>query len=160
MSGSSLIDQSIENSVSTLEGLTPYEKDIILDHIMDNVYADRMEEENVAIKSGPVLWGHLHWMGKMADEMKNPAIYTTTLNLLAIAHPCSACRSHIPENLKAVPVSDYTSYFTHSIDLHNLVNSQLGNPTYSASEAGIYYGVDCESCVFGAPTNARSMPQS
>jgi hypothetical protein len=160
MSGSGLIDNSIAKSVSSLQGLNDIEKSIITDHILDSAYNDRLSEHDVSIKSGPALWEHLHWMGKMADDMSMPSIYHTALSLLTLAHPCMKCRSHIPETLKQVPVSKYTSFFRHSIDMHNHVNRRLGKEVFTYLDASIYYGVDCDSCGFSASSNARSVHQT
>lgn len=156
-----VIDASIGESVDSLQGLSLQEKDIIYNHIMDGLDMDIANYENslsLAEKCGPPLWLSLHWFAKIADAEKDPSIYTTALNLLARAHPCAnVCRKHLVANLKLLPVSSYTSAMDHSIDLHNLVNTQLGKPQFPRRQAYAIYDPDCDTCVFGAHPNAGSM---
>lgn len=159
--GRDVTDASISESIDSLQGLSSPEKIIIYNHIMDGLDMDISNYENnlsLAEKAGPGLWQHLHWMGRMADIEKDPSIYTTALSLLLRAHPCaSVCRKHLDTNLKLLPTSSYASMMDHSIDLHNLVNSQLGKPQFSRREAYNIYDPDCDTCVFEARPNAGSM---
>lgn len=152
--GRDVIDASIAESMNTLEGISDSDKNIIYEHITEglDLDIDNFESQlSLAEKVGPPLWEFLHWMGKMADKENDPSIYTTALSLLVKVHPCSnVCRKHLASNLKILPITSYTSYFDHSIDLHNLVNRQLSKDVLSRQEAYRLYDMDCDTCVFSA----------
>ena len=153
-SARNIIDSSISESIDTLQGLTSEEKDIVYNHIAGGLDRDIGSFEDglsIAEKSGPPLWEYLHWMGRMADRERDPSIYTDSLAIMCKAHPCaSVCRKHLATNLESLPPTSYTSMFEHSIDLHNLVNQQLGKPLFSMNDAYHIYDPDCDTCVFGA----------
>jgi hypothetical protein len=56
--------------------------------------------------------------------------------------PCSMCGKHLKENLKLLPV-DTDDMFRWSIDLHNLVNSQLNKPEVPYEQAYRYWSARC-----------------
>jgi hypothetical protein len=159
--GRQLVDNSIWESIQSLEGLDTNDKRVIYTEVMGGLDQDiKIFEDDLTIpeQSGPSLWDFLHWMGKVADEEKNPSVYRDAISVLERGHPCaSMCRKHLVDNMKLLPISGYTSMFLHSFDLHNLVNKQLGKRNFSLQQAKKMYDIDCVSCVFGAHPNAGSM---
>lgn len=157
----SIIDSSIWRSIDSLEGLDLTDKRTIFTEIVIGLNQDIKNFEdslNVPEQSGPSIWDFLHWMGKVADDENNPSVYIDALAVVSKGHPCAnMCRKHLVQNLRDLPLDNYTSMFKHSYDLHNLVNRQLGKRNFSFQQAKKIYDVDCESCVFGAHPNAGSM---
>lgn len=53
--------------------------------------------------------------------------------------PCDVCRKHLDANMKAIPIDDFLAtkkdLFKWSVDLHNMVNRQLGKPEISLEAA-------------------------
>lgn len=159
--GKAIVDSSIWSSIESLQGLDDVEKKIIYSEIMNGLDMDIKEfEDRLSIpdQSGPSIWDFLHWMGKVADDEKNPDVYLDALSVVERGHPCAnVCRKHLIENLKVLPTTNFSSMFRHSYELHNLVNKQLGKRIFPLKQAMSNYNIDCDTCVFGAKPNARSM---
>jgi len=56
--------------------------------------------------------------------------------------PCSQCGKHLKDNLLILPV-DTDDMFRWSVDLHNLVNSQLNKPEIPYEKARTYWSSRC-----------------
>ena len=56
--------------------------------------------------------------------------------------PCAQCGKHLKENLQILPV-DTSDLFKWSVDLHNLVNSQLNKPEIPYEKAYRYWTARC-----------------
>ena len=56
--------------------------------------------------------------------------------------PCSQCGKHLKDNLVILPV-DTDDMFRWSVDLHNLVNSQLNKPEIPYAKARAYWSSRC-----------------
>lgn len=136
-------------------------------NIIENSMESTWKDMSLAERVGPPIWEYLHWMGAVADSENNPAIYMDSLDILIEGHPCKElCRSHLYDNLMNLNPGDYPSKLEHSIDLHNLVNQQLGKPIYPIMKAKARYNLKCDSCIFSpsvknnrddAPNQAKSI---
>jgi hypothetical protein len=138
-----IADIAVERAMTSIQG-----SDIILDSITD-VLTQEWEDMALAERAGPSMWETLHWIAKAADAEQKPQVYISQLNIYASAHPCKdVCRPHIRMNLKRLDPSKYKSMFKHSVDLHNIVNRQLGKEIYPLRQAEKDYDLECDSCIF------------
>jgi hypothetical protein len=103
------------------------------------------------------MWDVLHRVAKVADEEDDSALYLQLLDVYLRGHPCAnECRKHLARNLRIVDPNRYISMFSHSVDLHNVVNRQLGKPEFSLQDAYDYYGFECDSCIFTSSRKSQS----
>ena len=49
--------------------------------------------------------------------------------------PCLSCREHFEQVLVENPVPEAGDFFKWSVDVHNIVNRQLGKPEFSYEDA-------------------------
>jgi len=88
---------------------------------------------------GSSIWKILHYSTLYS---KNTPKYRTALkaflSCLRFCIPCPKCRQHLKENLGRIPFNE-NRLFEFTVDLHNLVNSQLGTPILSLLEARSLY---------------------
>ena len=91
---------------------------------------------------GPYTWATIHLICLGAPRELTPEQqkqYKTFLNLLADVLPCRNCGKHLAENLKKLPIDNSlgssSKLFEWSVNLHNLVNSQLGKERLSPIDA-------------------------
>lgn len=76
----------------------------------------------------------------MSDEQAEK--YIRFYNSLPDVLPCTVCGKHLRENLTLMPV-DTKNLFRWSVDLHNLVNSQLNKPEIPYDKALSYWSSRC-----------------
>ena len=151
-----IADIAVDDAMASLQGLTEGEKDIIYDTISDtvaNTMQDEWDKMQLQERCGPSMWCTLHWIAKVADNEDKPYLYINLLKVYEEGHPCKdICRPHLVKNLALLDVNKYSSMERHSIDLHNLVNRQLGKEYYPVDKAMQDYNLDCDSCTFNAHT--------
>jgi len=87
------------------------------------------------VKFGPYFWGTLHLacLGGI-----DPMALRTLVALFPMILPCPSCGAHFMEVLKTNPLPDTTDpdeLFRWSVDVHNVVNRQLGKPVVSYEAA-------------------------
>jgi hypothetical protein len=92
---------------------------------------------------GKHVWKALHYIAlgypnNPTNEQKED--YKTFYLLLKTVLPCKICRDHYVDNLINLPLNDDAlkdkdSLIKWSINLHNLINQQLGNPILSYENA-------------------------
>jgi hypothetical protein len=56
--------------------------------------------------------------------------------------PCAQCGKHLRENLQTIPI-DTSDLFRWSVDIHNLVNTQLNKPEIAYEKAYRYWSTRC-----------------
>lgn len=93
---------------------------------------------------GPDLWRSIHSVAygfpdNPSDEEKAEAkkfIYS-----LPDILPCKECQTHFKDNLKKLPpeVDSKIDFFNWTIDIHNIVNQQLGKPIRTREEIHKHY---------------------
>jgi hypothetical protein len=71
-----------------------------------------------------------------------PEAYVRFFESLPDILPCSQCGKHLKENLAILPV-DTSDMFRWSVDIHNLVNTQLNKPEISYEKALAYWSAKC-----------------
>jgi len=92
---------------------------------------------------GKYLWKSIHYiaLGYPDNPTEDQKLeYKTFYLLLKTVIPCKKCRDHYIENLESNPLNDAAlknknSLIKWTIDLHNLVNQQLGYPIISYDKA-------------------------
>jgi hypothetical protein len=90
---------------------------------------------------GPYLWASIHLIclgapKVLTEEQKKN--YLDFFNKLPFVMPCTICGRHLFDNLSKYQPdvsSGSTSLFKWSVDLHNLVNSQLGKKQMKYEDA-------------------------
>ena len=91
---------------------------------------------------GPYIWAAIHLIclgapKTLDNETKQK--YKDFFMLLPFVLPCRKCGNHLAENLHTVPIYDSLNtsddLFNWSVNLHNLVNTQLGKPTLTQEDA-------------------------
>ena len=94
---------------------------------------------------GPYFWSVIHMTclsaGKNVSDEKRAALEQFVNSLPAIL-PCSQCGKHLKENLSLLPF-DSQDPFRWSVDLHNLVNTQLMKPEIEYDKAYRYWSSRC-----------------
>ena len=68
--------------------------------------------------------------------------YTKFFESMPEILPCAQCGKHLRENLQTLPV-DTSDLFRWSVDMHNLVNSQLNKPEIPYEKAYRYWSSRC-----------------
>lgn len=134
------LKENIANSLSCEEDVSD-----IIDYAMETTWKDM----TLAERCGPPIWDTLLWIAAVADDEENPQLYRRMLSVIEDGHPCKdKCRPHLRSNLQIVNLDDYSSCLNHCIDLHNLVNRQLGKAQYSPLKAKEKVDLGCDSCTF------------
>jgi hypothetical protein len=96
---------------------------------------------------GPSVWAAIHLICLGAPEKIDPATqnaYATFFKQLPYILPCATCAKHLEANLQTLPLEgDVTqtreSLFRWSVELHNLVNKQLGKPMMTLQDARLLW---------------------
>ena len=94
---------------------------------------------------GPYFWSVIHMTALSAprDMSEDQAEkYVRFYNSLPDVLPCTVCGKHLRENLTLMPV-DTKNLFRWSVELHNLVNSQLNKPEIPYDKALSYWSSRC-----------------
>ena len=94
---------------------------------------------------GPYFWSVIHMTALSANEGISPEkkeAYTRFFEAMPDVLPCSMCGKHLKDNLQLLPV-DTDDMFRWSVDLHNLVNSQLNKPEVPYEKAYRYWSARC-----------------
>lgn len=91
---------------------------------------------------GPYFWSVLHMTALSAAGTDKPEAYVRFFESLPDILPCSQCGKHLKENLAILPV-DTSDMFRWSVDIHNLVNTQLNKPEISYEKALAYWSAKC-----------------
>jgi hypothetical protein len=95
---------------------------------------------------GPYFWSVVHMTAMSApDEFDSDKAlaYVRFFESLPDILPCSMCGKHLKENLEILPV-DTSDLFRWSVDLHNIVNSQINKPEIGYDQAYAYWSSRCE----------------
>jgi Erv1 / Alr family len=79
--------------------------------------------------------------GKDVSDEKREA-YVKFFESMPDILPCAQCGKHLRENLQTLPI-DTTDLFRWSVDLHNLVNTQLNKPEVAHDKAYRYWSSRC-----------------
>jgi hypothetical protein len=91
---------------------------------------------------GPFMWATIHYIclaapSNLSETDKNN--YKNFFSILPAIMPCQACGIHLAENYNTLPINDFLStnqdLFKWSVDLHNIVNRQLGKSEISVEDA-------------------------
>jgi len=95
---------------------------------------------------GPYFWSVIHMTAMSAEgEPMTPEkrqAYITFFESMPDILPCTMCGKHLKDNLKILPV-DPDNLFEWSVDLHNLVNTQLNKPEISYNASRRYWSARC-----------------
>jgi len=94
---------------------------------------------------GPYFWSVIHMTAlsakpDMTDEKRQA--YIRFFESMPDVLPCAMCGKHLKENLETMPV-DTDDMFRWTVDLHNLVNSQLNKPEIPYEKAYRYWSARC-----------------
>jgi hypothetical protein len=95
---------------------------------------------------GPFFWHTMHLVAlgypnepTYAEKRAAKEFYESFTHLI----PCPACKLHYSENLKTLPVTPSLDtrkdLFKWTIDMHNMVNKQLGKPEYTEMDSIAFY---------------------
>lgn len=104
---------------------------------------------------GPHLWAAIHLICLGAPETLDASqqqAYRDFFHALPSVLPCVTCAEHLRANLKTIPIDNAlasnTDLFSWSVNLHNLVNSQLKKPNMTLDVATKQWKTPCRSsCV-------------
>jgi hypothetical protein len=94
---------------------------------------------------GPYFWSVIHMTALSASEnitAEKRDAYVRFFESMPDVLPCAMCGKHLKENLQVLPV-DTDDMFKWSVDLHNLVNSQLNKPEVPYDKAYNYWSARC-----------------
>lgn len=94
---------------------------------------------------GPYFWSVIHMTSMSAGKDLTPdkaRAYIQFFESMPEILPCAQCGKHLRENLTLLP-PDTTDLFRWSVDLHNLVNSQLNKPEIPYEKALRYWSTRC-----------------
>ncbi len=91
---------------------------------------------------GPSLWASIHYICLGAPEtldVRQKLSYKMFFEQLPYVIPCYNCGLHLESNLKKTPIDQFLTgsedLFKWSVDLHNVVNTQLGKPLMNYEDA-------------------------
>jgi len=94
---------------------------------------------------GPYFWSVIHMSclsaGLDVSDEKAASLSQFFDSMPGIL-PCKQCGKHLKENLAIFPF-DRSDPFRWSVDLHNLVNSQLNKPEIDYDKAFRYWSARC-----------------
>ena len=107
---------------------------------------DRMPGNIPPTTWGPFFWHTMHLVAlgypkepTYAEKRAAKEFYESFAQLI----PCPMCKMHYADNLKLMPVSPSldtkADLFRWTVDMHNMVNKQLGKPVYAESDAIAFY---------------------
>lgn len=93
---------------------------------------------------GNCIWFLLHNCAYYSrGDQRCQLFFKAFMSCLRYALPCSKCRNHLMKNLENFDIDQYClnteGLFQYTVDLHNLVNKQLGKPIISLEEARQIY---------------------
>lgn len=118
---------------------------------------------------GPGYWSVYHRLALDATDAPGIRRFLDFEEWLKKKFPCPTCRTHFVRILMMMPVhpeqwiannSDVSSAFAHSVAAHNAVNTDLGKPTLTVSEARAIHSTDCvEGCPRLSSTGTYSTSQ-
>ena len=94
---------------------------------------------------GPYFWSVIHMTAMSAGKDLSPdkaQAYIQFFDSMPEILPCAQCGKHLRENLSVMP-PDTTDLFRWSVDMHNLVNSQLNKPEVPYEKALRYWSTRC-----------------
>ena len=94
---------------------------------------------------GPYFWNVIHMSALSAGKEVPPekaGSYIQFFQSMADILPCAQCGKHLRENLLILP-PDMSDLFRWSVDIHNLVNSQLSKSEISYEKALRYWSARC-----------------
>ncbi|NBX50727.1 hypothetical protein EBT25_12500 [bacterium] len=96
---------------------------------------------------GPYFWTVIHMAclsaGKNISDEKAGSL-TQFFDSMPGILPCKQCGKHLKENLQILPF-DREDPFRWSVELHNLVNTQLNKPEVEFDKALRYWSTKCTS---------------
>lgn len=103
-----------------------------LQYTKDKIYKDDW---------GSAIWKIMHYSAYYSNPTKRfVEAFKAFISCLRYCIPCPECRKHLTENLGRVAFpNNPTHIFAFTVDLHNLVNSQVGHPVLSLREAEELY---------------------
>jgi hypothetical protein len=95
---------------------------------------------------GPFFWHTMHLVAlgypiepSYAEKRAAKEFFESFTHLI----PCPTCKLHYAEHLKELPVTpsldNRKDLFKWTVDMHNLVNKDLGKPQYTESDAIAFY---------------------
>jgi hypothetical protein len=95
---------------------------------------------------GPFFWHTMHLVAlgypstpTYAEKRAAKEFYESFTHLI----PCPTCKLHYAENLKTMPITpsldSRKDLFKWTVDMHNMVNKELGKPEYTESDAVAFY---------------------
>lgn len=93
---------------------------------------------------GPGAWDFLHTVAFAFPEkprQKDKIAAKNFVESFACILPCSVCKTHFKENIKKLPINVETrdKFFEWTVELHNLVNLQLGKPEWKVEDVRNVY---------------------
>jgi hypothetical protein len=90
---------------------------------------------------GPALWRYLHIVASYCED---PNAFCGLLRSVSLTMPCPDCRNHLIKYLLRFPpestICGVNKATVYIFDLHNHVNTLIGKPTLSRSDAAAMYG--------------------
>ena len=95
---------------------------------------------------GPFFWHTMHLVAlgypnepTYAEKRAAKEFYESFTHLI----PCPTCKLHYADNLKNMPVTpsldNRKDLFRWTVDMHNMVNKQLGKPEYTEADSIAFY---------------------
>lgn len=108
------------------------------------------------------MWATIHYIclaapSNLSETDKNN--YKNFFSILPAIMPCQACGIHLAENYNTLPIDGFLStnqdLFKWSVDLHNIVNRQLGKSEISVEDAKQTWTVNYPRLLF--PNESQSM---
>ena len=115
---------------------------------------------------GPYVWAAIHLVCIGAPDFLGPAEqmhYKQFFMTLPHVIPCSTCSDHLKENLQKLPIDQNLAtnkdLFKWSVNLHNIVNSQLNKPQVTLADAEAKWRKICDTKATVGPTAAASSSQ-
>ena len=94
---------------------------------------------------GPYFWSVIHMTALSAGKdipADKAQAYIRFYESMPDILPCAQCGKHLRENLTVIP-PDPTDLFRWTVDLHNMVNSQLNKPEIPYEKALRYWSTRC-----------------
>lgn len=112
---------------------------------------------------GPFMWATIHYVclaapANLSDSDKKN--YKTFFDILPAIIPCQSCGVHLSDNYNKLPIDNFLTtnkeLFKWSVDLHNLVNSQLGKSQMSVDDAHTLWTVNYPHIMFRNQTHTKN----
>lgn len=99
---------------------------------------------------GPYVWASIHLIAIGAPEAigDRKQEFRDFVEILPSVIPCAVCRTHFAENLQKYPLKDEhlvsnETFFKWTVDIHNIVNQQLGKPVIEYESAKAQWSSIC-----------------